>query len=523
MKRNKYLLIAFFVSFSFTTQAQERDFEKEFEDFQNKAGKDYSDFKNKADEEFAGFLREVWAKFEASEPIPPPVRPEPVKPQEFDEDKPVEKPVEIVPKEPQPVTVPDPEPEDEPVMVLDPDPVKKPATPAKDKPTDKPDPGVYVPGKPYTPVVVEAPKVPPGPSVKRTPIRFYGTTLQVATSSVEKLSLTGMSESNIADAWTKVCKADYEQLIKDCMTIRKERKLNDWAYVLFTKQIGTQLYGSNRTKEITFLQMFLLAKSGYKVKLAKINDELKLMLAPAATLYGAPYITLSGTRYYIFEPREQQGKLNIYTYEQEFANSKNHVALYMPGVPVFEMVPHTKTLQSKNKDVIVQTVVNKNLIDFYKDYPQCNVEIHYKTPMSAELKNSLYPPLKKAIEGKSQKDAANILITFVQTAFPYMTDGEQFGYEKPNFYEENFFYPYNDCEDRAMLYATLVKDLLGLNVILLDYPDHIASAVNFTENIQGDYVTFEDQKYIICDPTYIGASIGMCMEQYKSVSPAVIR
>ena len=187
------------------------------------------------------------------------------------------------------------------------------------------------------------------------------------------------------------------------------------------------------------------------------------------------------------------------------------------------MEEQDRTLSLAGNELKVQTVVNKNQIDFYLDYPQCDVVIHYKTPMSEELRASLYPQLKKAIEGKSQKDAANLLLNFVQTAFQYKTDGEQFGYEKPNFPDETFYYPYCDCEDRAMLYSTLVKELMGLDTILLDYPNHIASAVRFTEEIPGDYVQLEDgTEYLICDPTYIGAPIGTCMDQYKNVAPEVI-
>ena len=70
--------------------------------------------------------------------------------------------------------------------------------------------------------------------------------------------------------------------------------------------------------------------------------------------------------------------------------------------------------------VKVQTQVNKNLIDFYYDYPQCDVVIHYKTPMSEELRASLYPQLKTAIAGKSQKEAANILLNFVPVSYTHL-------------------------------------------------------------------------------------------------------
>ena len=68
-----------------------------------------------------------------------------------------------------------------------------------------------------------------------------------------------------------------------------------------------------------------------------------------------------------------------------------------------------------------------------------------------------------------------------------------------------------------------MKDLLGLDAVLLDYPNHIASAVRFNEDISGDYILLDGKKYLICDPTYIGAPIGMCMDRLKSVPPEIIR
>ena len=90
------------------------------------------------------------------------------------------------------------------------------------------------------------------------------------------------------------------------------------------------------------------------------------------------------------------------------------------------------------------------------------------------------------------------------------------------FANETLYYPYSDCEDRSLLYATLVKDLLGLDVVLLDYPEHIATAVKFNDDIEGDCVLINNEKYLICDPTYIGADIGICMPQYREIGAQVI-
>ncbi len=72
-------------------------------------------------------------------------------------------------------------------------------------------------------------------------------------------------------------------------------------------------------------------------------------------------------------------------------------------------------------------------------------------------------------------------------------------------------YPYCDCEDRAILFSWLVRDLLGLDVALVYYPGHLAIAVRFNEDVQGDAMIINGQKFIVCDPTYIGAPVGKQM------------
>jgi hypothetical protein len=110
----------------------------------------------------------------------------------------------------------------------------------------------------------------------------------------------------------------------------------------------------------------------------------------------------------------------------------------------------------------------------------------------------------------------------VQTAFEYKTDPEQFGREKPLFPDETLFYPFSDCEDRAILFAYLVRHMLGLDVVALDYPGHIATAVMFSTDIAGDSIVFHGKKYIICDPTYVNADVGASMPEFKNVKPNVI-
>ena len=166
---------------------------------------------------------------------------------------------------------------------------------------------------------------------------------------------------------------------------------------------------------------------------------------------------------------------------------------------------------------------NKNLMDFFATYPYCRWDVHALTPLSDQTKEALYPVLKKQIANKTQTEAANILINFVQTAFQYKTDKDQFGYERPLFADETLNYPYSDCEDRAILYSVLIRDLLGLDIVLLHYPTHLATAVCFDENVTGDYLQIDGRRYIVCDPTYIGADIGRTMPGMDNITAEVIR
>ena len=79
-------------------------------------------------------------------------------------------------------------------------------------------------------------------------------------------------------------------------------------------------------------------------------------------------------------------------------------------------------------------------------------------------KQTVLPSLQAAVQGKKQSEAANILINFVQTAFDYKTDGDQFGYEKPFFVDELFYYPFPIA--KTVLCYTLIWYVLLLGLML---------------------------------------------------------
>ena len=68
----------------------------------------------------------------------------------------------------------------------------------------------------------------------------------------------------------------------------------------------------------------------------------------------------------------------------------------------------------------------------------------------------------------------------------------------------------------------MVRDLLGLKCILVYYPNHLACAVAFDQAVQGDYVVVGGRRFVIADPTYIGAPVGRTMPDMDNSSAQVI-
>jgi hypothetical protein len=91
------------------------------------------------------------------------------------------------------------------------------------------------------------------------------------------------------------------------------------------------------------------------------------------------------------------------------------------------------------------------------------------------------------------------------------------------FAEECLYYPYADCEDRTSLLAELVKRYTGLSYVILSYPEHVALAVHFPGEEQGDFVLIEGKKYLVCDPTFINAKSGMLPVSFKNKKPNIIK
>ena len=376
---------------------------------------------------------------------------------------------------------------------------------------------------PVTPPAVKA-SAPTGElftaSSDKQMVNFCGQKVYVDKSLKGVCSIGNMRENAIADAYEAMCKADYKALVDDCRKVKKELNLNDWGIFLFVREASKTLCTDENAAVV--MQQFLLNELGYKSKMARRADRNQMLLFVAADcqVYGHPYFTKDGLNYYNLTSNES---CQFYMCQEDSPKAKSKLNMQVNHAPALNAGMVNSVHKNRSGSVAVSVDVPKSLMEFYGSMPQCDYSVYVNAEVNPSVASKVLSTLAPLVNGKGEAEAANLLINFVQTGFQYATDQEQFGYEKPFFVEELFYYPYCDCEDRSVLYSYLVRNLLKLDVVLLDYPNHIATAVCFNENVSGDFVTVGGKKYVVCDPTYIGASIGKAMPQFKNVAAKVLK
>lgn len=381
----------------------------------------------------------------------------------------------------------------------------------------------------YDEVIVVAPApepetqaaAPESPTTTR-PFRFsfYGTDCSATLTRAQQFRLASTQESAVAAAWERIAAGGYDRVAEECQELKRQLSLNDWGYYELTRTLAEAFCGAG-TDESVLLRAFLLAEAGYRMRLARGDGRLCLLTEPSCEVYARLYFQIDGRTFYLLDGGSRASSYNVCNFP---IPGERTLSLAMPVPPALAVAAGTRAARNDTQQGIAASVTpNGNLLAFLAGYPPCSWEIYAATHLSPQTEGQLFPALRAAIAEKSERQAAEILLHYLHRAFPYKTDEEQFGSERTLFAEELFGYPYSDCEDRAILYARLVRDLLGLDVVLLHYPEHIATAVRFTTETSGDHVLLDGRRYVVCDPTYIGADTGEAMPDLKRTTARIIR
>jgi len=353
-------------------------------------------------------------------------------------------------------------------------------------------------------------------SFKEISVDFYSHKISVSYNPHIGFLLTSVSKEAIAGFWERFSKVDHQHLIKQIQFIVEHYGLNDWATYLLVHKIGMQIYQLDNMANL--FTWYVLTQMNYDVKIGYSKQTVYLLAHMQHELFQVSFLTLQGNKYYVLHPKGSIRTLEpIYTYNAQHQKAQTALSFEFKKPLLFNTHYANKALHFKynNQVYTIESQYSTDLVEFYKTFPQSDYPIYFNANNSSFLHQSLLLSLKPLLENQSEVEAVNMLLRFVQTAFAYQTDKEQFNYEKVFFPEETLFYPYSDCEDRTILFAFLVKHLLNLNVIALRYKDHMTAAVEFSTQPKLDGFVHKNRYYTFADPTYVNANIGMRMPKYQ--------
>ncbi len=502
-------------------EAFARESQQQYDAFSKESERQYNSFRDSVNNEYARFVRQAWKEYAAfaavplpkEEPVPPVVIPE------EDRNKPIEDCTVVIKEMVKPVL---------------PTPLPRPVEPIPEiKPKDDEEPVKTIldqcleESKPEPPIPKPTPK--PWPEKKEPPLRFrcYGTAMEVSIYDRHRFSIGMLNDNHIADVWSRLSSSDYNNLLRDCLDLRTAYHLCDWAYKNMLDSLSFAYFGRS-CNEATLLKAFIFCQSGYAMRLARDGDRLMMLYASQHTLFNKPAYIIEGTRFYVDGDTPE----NLHVCQASYPNEQPLSLQILDEQYFASDWKLWRTLQIDNrKKLTVEVPVNRNTISFCQDYPSSMLHDNFmtrwamyaQTPMEQSVRTSLYSVLQIGIRNRTQEEAANYLLNFVQTGFTYQYDTVVWGEDRAFFAEETLYYPYSDCEDRSILFSHLIRDLLGLDVALIYEPGHLLTAVHFTEEIEGTSVSIEGKKFILCDPTCItGAPIGWYADNGKSREVQVI-
>lgn len=521
MKR--LFIISVICSLTLSVCYAQRDFRKEFEERTSRQRerfdsitydqqKQFDEFRRKQNESYVGRLRQRWEQYETAQPLTPEEENR-IVPMEYAE-PPIS--VSLTTKSVEFMSA-----EEQDSLAL--------AAEERHLPTHEE--VIVIPGS----IPQPQPMVPIKASVQEqdiVSIALYGTFISVPFPKNVALHLQSLDENGIATLWEQIADtvvpSQFDITILSCLKHRDDMKLCDWAYLKMVQTIAKKRFGN--TNEATIFAAYIMAQSGYKIRLAFTESYAYILLASHHEIYGMNRYHLDNEWYYMVD---SQGVNTCYISNVGY-DKEQKLSLFIPYEQKIDFELSDTIIATSRKGWSLPIQTNINLINFYNDYPTGRVFhgdesskwlIGVNTPLDSVVKSILYPQIRKSIKGLTPWQATTMILNWVQTAFQYDLDENVWGRDRIFFAAETLHYPFSDCEDRAILFTTIVRDILGLDIILLYYdnPCHLATAVHFPiEEAESEFVMYNNKRYVVCDPTYTNAPIGKKMSYFDTIQAQII-
>ena len=357
-------------------------------------------------------------------------------------------------------------------------------------------------------------------------INYYGCRLNFKVPASLRIKSQGTKERQVANYYARMSEQnDNQAFLRQIEETIRRMGLNDWGYFTLMRSISEKTF-AEMDDRVLFC-FFMLRQEGFRARIGREQQsgKLKLLIAIDNTkeVYSLSFYRFNGVKYYsvyggtensdILSYNEKSDDKGLRQFNLDFKETLNMAAC-----------DKTRTLTwGKDKATLTLPYSNSHL-RFLDDMPLTVIPVYCKSDLPIATQKALDGYFGQLKQKSSQVGLVESILNFVQTAFQYKIDEEQFGREKYFFPEEVIAYPYSDCEDRCALFAWLVNRYTDCETIGVLYPDHLAMGVSFGKGNapKGQNIHYQGNTFILCDPTYPNAPIGTTLPQLKSAKYEIV-
>ena len=313
-----------------------------------------------------------------------------------------------------------------------------------------------------------------------------------------------MNEPDLVRYFQNLNHTDYRIFLADLRSAQSHYQLNDYLFYQLLHRSLEQIMPEASPRKRSLTEWFLLTKAGFDTRLTWSGKKVYLYVHTKDDLFEVPMIEEGGKIYVnltsIIEQQDSQGDLYMLDFQPNRGGQSFGFELkQLPNLrPEFAESQLRFMYAGEWQTLSVRT--DRTVREVMRSYPFVSEQAYVEAPLSTTVAGSLLPQLQKLIDGKSDREALELIVAFTRSGFSYREDKQHFGYSKPMIADEVFHYPYSDCEDRVALFYALTRELLDLPMLVVAYPDHLTVAVALNENI-GPALVHGGRRYFFCDPT----------------------
>ena len=317
--------------------------------------------------------------------------------------------------------------------------------------------------------------------------------------SPRKLDYYGLNS-----AYRSLKKKPTRVLLNSLLEAKKRYQLNDYLFYKMARNSMKVVYSGRGGNALEISLFNLLIDAGFDACLTYRGNQVFVNVYTKEDLFEVPIIDTGGRPFANLSCLEGNcdGRQRLFIFQERPNPQGRSFGFQLRNWPTLGSQPTEKNMRFQYHGVSqdLKVTFDKTAVDIMSDYPFIHEYCYLETPLSATLRESLLPQLRRYLEPLDQQQRLELLASFTRSAFQYKEDNEYFGRSKPMVPEELFGYSFSDCEDRSALFFALVRDLLNLPMAVIAYDDHLTIAVG-SADIPGDSFTYKNQRYVFCDPT----------------------